>query len=146
MAGKPKVVRKAEKATVRAASTSRVDAVNGPRKDVIKDLDKSIKANKRAGTKISASSVPGSVADRNRKAKGDGSKRSSAQKTLAKRVNQSVVARGGAPSKTYVSKGRAAKTAGFIAKMDKRIPAFGGTATKKEYLSKKKLDGRGGYN
>jgi hypothetical protein len=154
MAGKPKVVRKAEKAAVRAASTSQVVGSMGTG-TVIKDLGKSIKANKRAGTKITAGSVPGSVADRNSRLKGDGSKRSSAKKTLAKRVNQSVVARGGTPSSSYVTKRKAAEI-DLRSRMSKagsnpksKQAALAGNpnpkSTRKD-LSKNKLDGRGGYN
>ena len=150
MAGKSKIVKKAEKATVRAAATGKVVGVRGSQEAVIKDLSKSIKAGKKAGTKISAGSVPGSVADRNSRAKGDGSKRSSAKKTLAKRVNQSAVARGGSPRPLYVSKAKAAETAARMAKAGKKEGFSSGKSNpsppKKQDLSKKKLDGRGGYN
>ena len=146
MAGKSKLVRKAEKASVRSSSSSRVNGPHNP-KGTIKDLNKSSKANKAAGTRIYAGAVPGSVVDRKLSAKGTGGKRSSAKKTLAKRVNQSVIARGGRPLKTYVTKARA-KEIEKRAAMAKTSPMkkTAMITDKQDSMKKSKLDGKGGYN
>ena len=98
MAGKSKVVKKAEKASVRAAATS---GRMGSQK--LKELDKSSKLNKAAGGKAkSALAIPGSRQDRLPNAP-------KTSKSLAKRVNQSKVARGEKPRPLYVSKATATK-------------------------------------
>ena len=101
-AGKSKAVLKAEKASVRATATE-----PGPiRIETNQKIDETDKANKLAkaakGKAKSAAAVPGSFADR----KGY---YPSTSKSMAKRVNQSRVARGGKPRPLYISKAEAGK-------------------------------------
>ena len=98
MAGKSKIVKKAEKASVRAAATPVGSAKPGQM------LSESVKSNRLAkaakGQAKDASPVPGSPYLRRTGTK--------TTKALAKRVNQSRVARGGSPRPLYTSKAKAA--------------------------------------
>ena len=139
MAGKPKVVKKAEKASVRAAATPVGSAKPG------QVLSEAVKRNRLAkaakGKAKEAGPVPGSPYLRK-----TGEKTS---KSLAKRVNQSRVARGGSPRPLYTSKAKAAETTARMAKAGKKPPTVknsGDRVVPKAYLSKKKPDVRGGYN
>jgi hypothetical protein len=139
MAGKSKIVKKAEKASVRAAATPVGSAKPGQM------LSEAVKRNRLAkaakGKAKEAGPVPGSPYLRK-----TGNKTS---KSLAKRVNQSRVARGGSPRPLYTSKAKAAEISARMAKAGKKTlgsQTSGNRAVSKADLSKKKLDGRGGYN
>jgi hypothetical protein len=107
MAGKPKVVKKAEKAAVAAVRGGSIK------------VNKSVKANKAANTGINNASgnvaVPGSPMAKKQVDSKTGSKQSGIKKTLIKRVNQSLQAKGGKTLPSYTSKAKSEKITQMMA-------------------------------
>jgi hypothetical protein len=122
--GRKKDIKKAVKATVRAAATN---GTKNPQ-EKIADLQKSSNAGKRVEYKVkSASAIPGSAVDRQNGISDDGSKGSSAKKAMQKRVNQSKIARGDKPYRVYVTKAEADKVARKRGNLYRKARLDGGT-------------------
>ena len=108
MAGKSKIVKKAEKASVRASATSPSMASTKPGQMITESVKRNRLAKAAKGQAKDASGVPGSPYQRKTGKK--------TPKALAKRVNQSIVARGGSPRPLYTSKAKAAEISARSAK------------------------------
>jgi hypothetical protein len=127
MAGKPKVVKKAEKAAVAAVRGGSIK------------LNKSVKANKAANTGINNASgnvsVPGSPMAKKQVDSKTGSKQSGIKKTLIKRVNQSLRAKGETTLPSYTSKAKSEKITQRMAEK-KSMPKSAWAGENRQYRTK----------